>query len=261
MVISPGTWVKWSRDWPKILDLPLHLSQFVYENKAEKTVNWRRIFLLWTLQGQVREHTKEPELSLGRMEVQNEGVGLGVWGEYPLPLWVLIPSSNFMMSCTPVAHQSGCWLLIWSSPWTCRHRVISNNSYDLSTWDILERQKSSSQWGWWSLRTQWRGIPDSGLGFKDPPSSSPVSHSLGRGLKERRDEREWEKTSQYYSSSPGGFPEKIRPRNGRWGDGKDWTKMTFYVSYLSCLRDSHSSQGLRWQQDPYPRQHNWARQC
>lgn len=54
---------------------------------------------------------------------------------------------------------------------------------------------------------------------------------------------------------------KIRPRNGRWGDGKGWTKMTFYVSYLSCLRDSHSSQGLRWQQDLSPRQHNWARHC
>lgn len=49
----------------KFLNIHFYLCQFVYENEEEKTGNWRLIFLLWILQNRVREHTKEPELSLG----------------------------------------------------------------------------------------------------------------------------------------------------------------------------------------------------
>ena len=56
--------------------------------------------------------------------------------------------SMAMRSCTP---DSGPWLPISSSPWICRHRVSSHNSYNLSISDILQRQKSSSECGWWKF--------------------------------------------------------------------------------------------------------------
>lgn len=159
--------------------------------------------------------------------------------------------SMAMRSCTP---DSGPWLPISSSPWICRHRVSSHNSYNLSISDILQRQKNSSEWGRGSLRTQGRSTPDSGLGFKGPPSPGSCS---GKG---DRKKGEWERGQANSAVQAQEDALKVKCRIGEWRDRKVWSEVTSPVSYLCFLTGSHSSQGMSWWRGFSPRQRNWAHQ-
>lgn len=142
MVISPGTWWNEAEDWPKFLNI-----HFIFVNLSmrmrEEDRQWRLIFLLWILQNRVG-NTQRAWIESGEEGRSEWGGWVGGVGRISFH-----SGSESLVSSWWVAHQlHTSQAADFSSDLVSELAdigVSQNSSYDRSTWDILERQKCSSQ--------------------------------------------------------------------------------------------------------------------